>query len=92
MRDTPSATTVRFRSMIMRRSPAERLRMGCSMFDASKRIVESAIRNQNPKITSQEAKVEIFLRFYGMEFGKPEKKKILSNLRNSDDTRYHLGD
>ncbi|MDP8262792.1 MAG: hypothetical protein P9M13_05760 [Candidatus Ancaeobacter aquaticus] len=81
MKDTSDAIAVRFQDMIMRRNPAERLLMGCSMYDTAKQIVKSSILNQNQGITPQKLKEEIFLRFYGMEFSESEKKKILSALR-----------
>jgi hypothetical protein len=67
----------------MAKSQEERLLMGCSMFGAAKQIVKDAIFNQNPGITPQRMKEEIFLRFYGMEFNKDEKGKILNVLKNT---------
>ena len=80
MKDTSEAMAARFQNMIMDRNPAERLLMGCSMFDAAKQIVKSAIMDDHPKILPGEMKEKIFLRFYGMEFSKAEKKKILDVL------------
>ncbi len=82
MEDTSTAVAVRFQKMIMKRGPLERLLMGCSMFDSAKQIVKNAILNQNPEIKPQRMKEEIFLRFYGMEFNKAEKEKILNVLKN----------
>ena len=81
MNDTNSVVASKFRQLIMARDQEERLLMGCSMFNAAKQIVKDAILNQNAGITPQEMKEEIFLRFYGMDFSKPEKKKILKILR-----------
>jgi hypothetical protein len=54
--------------------------MGCSMYDTAKEIVRSAIYNSRPRITDAEIKREIFLRFYGQEFGEDDREKLLSAL------------
>ena len=80
MKDTSEEFEIRFRNMIMRRSPEERLLMGSSMFDTAKQIVRSSIMEQYPKILPKEMKEKIFLRFYGMEFSEIDKKKIAKGL------------
>lgn len=80
--NTSEKVTILFQNMIMKRTPLERLFMGFSMYDAAKTIVKSSILADNPKITLQETKEAIFLRFYGMDFNTVNKKKILEALRN----------
>ncbi len=80
MKDTSEMVVKHFQNMIMKRSPIERLLMGCSMFDTAKQIVQTAIMNQHPKICPNEMKKEIFLRFYGTEFNEHQIKKILKIL------------
>jgi len=84
MNDTSALMLSKYYQMIMARSKAERLRMGCSMFDTAKKIVRSAILNQHPEITAGRMKAEIFLRFYGSEFSVAEQAKILKGLRNGN--------
>ncbi|MEA3368742.1 MAG: hypothetical protein U9Q24_00060 [Candidatus Ratteibacteria bacterium] len=81
MIDTSPAMNSKFYQLIMAKSKEERLLMGCSMFDTAKQIVKNAIANHNPGITSQTMRKEIFLRFYGKDFNKAEKQKILNVLR-----------
>lgn len=81
MNDTNPKVLFRFRQMLMAKKPQERLLMGCSMFDAAKKIVRSAILEQQPDISPKRMKAEIFLRFYGEEFSGTEKEKILNRLR-----------
>lgn len=81
MNDTSASMTSKYNKLIMAKSKQARLRMGCSMFAAAKKIVRSAILNQNPKITSGRMKAELFLRFYGGEFNAAEQEKILNGLR-----------
>jgi len=80
MNDTHPEIAVRFRELMMSKSGEERLVMGCSMYDTAKRIALSAIRNRRPGITDAEIKKEIFLRFYGPEFSKADREKLLSAL------------
>jgi len=78
MNDTISEVAQRFQKMIMQRSPEERLRMGCSMYDAAKQIVKSSIIEQHPQISPEAMRGKIFLRFYEKDFDMVQKKKILS--------------
>ncbi|MHC4628699.1 MAG: hypothetical protein ACYTDV_17105 [Planctomycetota bacterium] len=80
MRDTHPDIAVQYRNMMMRRSGEERLRMGCSMYDAARQIVRSAILETNAGVTDAEMKKEIFLRFYGHEFSRNERDKVISAL------------
>lgn len=66
----------------MEHAPEERLQMGCSMFDTAKEIVRSSILERHPHISVQELKKEIFLRFYGEDFGVGQKRKILDSLNS----------
>lgn len=80
MLDTHPDIAVRFRNMMMRKSGEQRLRMGCSMYDAAKQIVRSAVYENHPQITDAEMKREIFLRFYGHEFSPADRKKFVTAL------------
>ncbi len=80
MNDTHPEMTVLFRNLMMSKTGQERLLMGCSMYDAAKQIVLSAIYNSRPGITDVEIKREIFLRFYGPEFSQADREKYLSVL------------
>ena len=77
MKDTHPEVDLRFRDLMKAKTNEQRLLMGCSMYDAAKQIVRSAIYNQHTEITDQEMKKEIFLRFYGREFSRSDKEKIL---------------
>lgn len=75
-KDTSPAAASQFYKLIMKKTPSERVIMGCSMFNASRQIVKSAILSQSPKLSEKEIKKELFLRFYGMEFNAAQKSKI----------------
>ncbi len=80
MLDTHPDIAVRFRNMMMRKSGEQRLRMGCSMYDAAKQIVRSAVYESHPEATDAEMKREIFLRFYGHEFSPADREKFVAAL------------
>lgn len=77
MTDTHPIIEDRFKKLIMAKTCQERLLMGCSMFDAAKRIVKSSIIQKEPEISTQEMKTALFLRFYGGEFDEIQKSKIV---------------
>ena len=81
MNDTHESIERRFRRMMMSRAALTRLKMGCSMFDSAKRIVRSSILDQNPRLSAQEIKRAVFLRFYGQDFGREQQAKILNSFK-----------
>jgi len=80
MNDTHPEMAVRFRELMMSKTGQERLLMGCSMYDTAKEIVCSSIYNNNPGITKADMRREVFLRFYGQEFSRAEREKLLLML------------
>jgi len=83
MNDTHPEVAAHFRNLMRAKSNEERLLMGCSMYDTAKQIVRSAIYSQHPGITASQLRKEIFIRFYGLEFSRADKEKILSVLVSS---------
>ena len=81
MKDTNPKIEKIYREMLMQRSNEERFLMGCSMFDSAKRMVESSLRRQNPKISKSELRKQTFLRFYKNDFTSEQLAKILSKLK-----------
>jgi hypothetical protein len=78
MNDTHPEIAALFRKLMMQKTAEQRLIMGCSMYDAAKQIVRSSISNAHPDITEEQMRKEIFVRFYGHEFSKADRDKILS--------------
>jgi len=81
MNDTSEEMEKRYHAMLMQLSGEERLKMGCSMYDAARAIVRSSILNENPGLTEGELKERIFLRFYGLDFSESQKQKIIAGLK-----------
>ena len=80
MNDTSAQMTVKMREMVLRKSPADRLRMGCSMYDFSKQLVTNAILRENPDLSENMLRRELFMRFYGNDFNVVRREKILNYL------------
>ncbi len=79
MLDTHPDIAVRYRNMMMHKSGEQRLRMGCSMHETCKQIVRSAILDSSPGSTEAQMRREMFLRFYGHEFGRSESEKLFQH-------------
>ena len=80
MKDTSPAIEKKMIEMINQKTPIERLKMGCSMYDLSKRLVTGAILEKDPSITPKALKRELFLRFYGNDFDPVRCAKILKHI------------
>ena len=67
--------------MFQMRSPIERLKMGCSMYDTSSTyLVTRAILKENPHISQIDLRKELFLKFYRNDFNPIEQQKILNHF------------
>lgn len=66
MTDTPEAVRDLYRTWLMGRSGAERLKMGCAMFDMSRAFARANL--QAKPHTDEEVRVGLFVRTYGGDF------------------------
>ena len=80
MKDTSPAVERKFRGMLMQRTGAERLKMGCSMYATAQALAKAYISEQHPDAHPRELKLLLFLHFYGADFTPRERKRILSAL------------
>lgn len=80
MNDTDLKMSAKMVEMIRQKSPAERLAMGCSMYDFSKRLVTSSILKEKPHLSPSELRTELFLRFYGNDFDLAKQQKIIRHI------------
>jgi len=83
MNDTPESVRTLVRTLLMRRSGAERLCMGGDMFDAARTLVRASLGDPNGTDTSPEMKVRLFLRLYGQDFDADIRAHIVARLRRS---------
>ena len=80
MTDTPPEVMQRYRAMLLGRSPAERLKMGCSMGATARVLVRASVLAQDPHASPATLRRALFLRFYGHEFHAVERERILARL------------
>jgi hypothetical protein len=80
MNDTNPEIESRFIKMMMRKSGQERLKMGFSMFDMARRQIMASVEMNKPDADVKHIRKEIFLRFYGEEFSKKERERILNRI------------
>ena len=83
MNDTSPEMESRYRALIMERSGEERLKMGCSMFDAAKALMQAGILDQNPHASPAEIRRALFMRLYGHEFDVESRAKILAAIESA---------
>ncbi len=82
MNDTSPIIEKKMREMIQAKDPIDRLKMGCSMYQTSRYLIERAIREENPLISKSDLKKEIFLKFYRDDFSPQECEKIIKHLQS----------
>jgi hypothetical protein len=80
MKDTSPKMTEKMKELMLNKSPEERLRLGCSMFDFSKELVTNAILRERSSISAPVLRQELFLKFYGSELDTRQREKILKHL------------
>lgn len=83
MNDTAPEVEERYRAMLMQRTGAERMIMGCAMRDTAKAFVEASLREQDPQATEAAIRKGLFLRFYGHEFDAPTRDRILAAIEQA---------
>ncbi len=80
MNDTSPEMAEKMRELIRMKTPEERLKMGCSMYDSSKRLVIHSILESHPGLSPTGLRRELFLKFYGSDFDPAKRQKILAHL------------
>lgn len=63
--DTSTLVAHRYHQMLLARSGAERLKMGCAMFDASRALMRAGLRQREGLTDAAEERVRLLLRTYG---------------------------
>jgi hypothetical protein len=83
MTDTPAEVEVRFRRLMLMRSPSQRLTMACRMFSTAKALIRAGILEERGCMEPDLVRKNVFLRLYGHEFGERENTKILSSFKTT---------
>ena len=82
MIDTSPVVAVKYREMIMSKTPTERLKMAGRMFDSGKKLVIAGINAKNSTLSESEIRAAIFTRMYQSDFSKTAFQKIISEIPN----------
>ena len=72
------------RRLLMERSAAERLKMGCSMFDAARALMRAGLGKDRDSGRSPDLQARVFERTYGRDFDPVTAARIRAYLRQSD--------
>jgi hypothetical protein len=83
MKDASEAVERIYRAMLLKRSRAERLKMGFSMLAMARSLVRSAALEARPSLTAAALRKLLFLRFYGQDFGPAARRRILRALEKT---------
>ena len=86
MNDTSRQIAEKMRELINAKTPAERLRMGCSMYDFSKQLVIHSIQEREPGLSPSGLRCALFLRFYGNDFDSKKRQAILGHLSEGSES------
>jgi hypothetical protein len=78
--DTPPEVERKYRELLLGRSGADRLRMGCSMHATAQAFVRASVLEKEPRASPATLRRTLFLRFYGHEFDDETREKILLAL------------
>jgi len=78
--DTSQLVGQRVRDLMKQKTGEERLMMGCSMHEFSKKLVITSLQDKDPNISPESLRREIFLRFYGHDFAEPYRQNILEYI------------
>ncbi len=81
MDDTSAAAAKALREALLSRPGAERLKMGCSMFDDARTLALAGLRTRAPGMGELEIREALFRRLYGGDFDKERLEKIAAALR-----------
>lgn len=80
MDDTSPEMMQKMREMCAEKTPEERFKMGCSMYETSKYLVTRFILENHPDISPLDFKKEFFLKFYANDFSVSEREKIFAHF------------
>ena len=86
MKDTSELIGDKYRTMLLRLSPAERLAMACRMLSTAKALAQAGIRRGHASIGEPPSiRREMFLHLYRNDFSGREVERILPCLTDGDE-------
>ncbi|MBN1979989.1 MAG: hypothetical protein JW795_00550 [Chitinivibrionales bacterium] len=86
MRDSSPDIEQRMTRMMAARTPADRLRMACSMFDAGRKLMIAGLLEENGNLTKAQLRARIFIRLYGDLYTPQEIHNIVHTIPDMEFT------
>ena len=80
MKDTNDSMHRKMIDLLKKKSGAERLRMGFSMYSMARKLVTSSLRSKSRHWTPADFRKELFLRFYGNDLDPKTQEKRLNSF------------
>ena len=85
MTDTSAAMATLQRRLLMERPAAERLKMGCAMFDTARALMRAGLGDATGTDGSVALRIRLFERTYGRDFDAKTAARIIARLRDATD-------
>ena len=79
MPDTSEKISNKQIEILLSKSEEERFKIGDELASFGRKVLESSIRNENPKISEIDLKTEVFKRSYSTEFSPEEINLIIDS-------------
>lgn len=84
MNDTTPRAEAEYRQLLLAKSNAERLELGCSLFDASRALVVAGLTAQYHPANKTELMKHVFIRTYGRDLTDEQQRRFLARLETLD--------
>jgi len=81
--DTDPEVDRLYRSLLMRRSGVERMRMGAAMFDAARTMMEAGVRASAPALCGKELQLAVFARVYARDLDEKIVATVAARVRGA---------
>ena len=82
MPDTSEKISNKQIEILLSKSEEERFKIGDELASFGRKVLESSIRNENPKISEIDLKTEVFKRCYSMAYSPEERDLIIDSIRS----------
>jgi hypothetical protein len=82
--DTTPAMRAMQRTLLLKRSGAERLKMGCAMFDTARALMRAGLGDPGGSDPSPAMRARLFERTYGRDFDPATAARIVAHLLADD--------
>lgn len=70
--------------ILQQKTPMERLKMGCSMYETYKASILRNILANNPTISREDLVRDFFLKLYKDDFSPSQSEKIIQHLQKAN--------